>query len=321
MNMPSSSDDCIRQLEIMLTNISSGHKVRSDLELSDEQIVLLNQCPIDDVIRLLERLRRSSDRYVQERAFIAFRCLEGLDQVRFLASNLRTGPDKWWRSVYCTELAAYRDPRAIGALCEALATDEDGDVRFSAARGLQKVGDASALPVLDHTVWHDTGANWEGWTVAGAAWKAAEWIRGEPGAHRPVEVWMAERPPMPLREVVASLDTLGHHLTIYGSGQEVWSADSLMFLVPPTEYRDRLYFDYHLTYFLEVARAIEMLRTWSDERAGQIPTVGEACELLLEFNREREAQALASRVLSETRLRELPQDTTLEPADLDDLPF
>jgi hypothetical protein len=223
--------------------------------------------------------------------------------------------------LYCTELAAYRDPRAIAALSEVLATDEDGDVRFSAARGLQKVGGASALPALDRAVSHDTGTNWEGWTVAGAAWKAVERIRGEPGAHRPVEVWMTAQPPMPLREVVASLDTLGHHLTIYWSGEEVWNADSLMFLVPPTEYRDRLYVDYHLTYFLEVARAIEMLRNWSDERAGQIPTVDEACELLLEFDREREAQDLASRTQSEARFRELSQETAFEPADLDDLPF
>jgi hypothetical protein len=115
-----------------------------------------------------------------------------------------------------------------------------------------KIGDASALPALDHAVWHDTGVDYEGRTVAGVAWKAAQRIRtadpfrNEPGTRRLIEEWIAEQQPLPLREIVTNLDRLANHLDIHGRRHEAWSADSVMFLVPPTEYGSELYDGYQL---------------------------------------------------------------------------
>jgi hypothetical protein len=229
--------------------------------------------------------------------------------------------------VYCDGLAAFQDQRASLALCDALASDEDGDVRFSAAWGLLKIGDASALPALDHAVRHDTGVDYEGRTVAGVAWKAAQRIRGESGARRPIGEWMAKQRPMPLHEVVASLDKLANHLDIYGKRHEVWNADSLMLPVPPTEYGQELYDEYQLRCLHSVALTKQLLKDWSDERAGRIPTVEEACDLLLDYDRKREAESRADLERSEARLRELARERKglderpVDPADLDDLPF
>jgi hypothetical protein len=70
-----------------------------------------------------------------------------------------------------------------------------------------------------------------------------------------------------------------------------------------------------------------LVESWSDERRGQIPTTDVACELLLEYDRERQAEDLASRKRSEERLQELArerggaEEKPFDPAELDDLPF
>lgn len=322
MERPSSSERCLVELELMVTQ--SSHTSRPP----ETVLSLMNRCPIDQVVPLLERLRLSSDSQTQERAFECLMNLAGFDQVEFLISTLSTEPDANWRAVYCDRLTEFRDPRSIRALCDALASDEDGEVRFAAASGLKRIGDASALPTLDHAVWHDIGTDWEGRIIAVLAWKVAQQLRGEPGTRRPIEEWMAEQRPTPLREIVANLNTLANHLAIEGKRGEIWNADSLMILVPPTEYGHELYQDYQLRYLDFVALAKQLLKGWSDQRAGRIPTLDEACGVLLEYDREREAESRADLERSEARLRELAreregrEDRAVDhPDELDDLPF
>lgn len=318
----SPSESCLGELELMVTQ--SSHTSRP----SETVLSLMNRCPIDQVVPLLERLRLSSDASTRERAFQCLMNLAGFDQVGFLISTLSTEPDANWRAVYCDRLAEFRDSRAIRALCDALVSDEDGEVRFAAASGLKQVGDASALPALDHAVWHDIGTDWEGRIIAVLAWKVAQQLRGEPDARRPIDEWMAEQRPTPLREIVANLNMLANHLAIEGRHGEIWNADSLMILVPPTEYGHELYQDYQLRYLNFVALAKQLLKGWSDERAGQIPTVDEACDMLLEYDRTREAESRADLERSEARLRELAREREARkdgpldaPEELEDLPF
>jgi hypothetical protein len=322
MERPSSSESCVEELELMLTQ--GGETTQP----SESLLSHIHRCPIDQGVPLLERLLwHSTDSWTQERAFQCLMNLDGFDQVRFLSSNLSAEPDNGRRTMYCLRLAAFQDPRAIRALCTALVSDEDGDVRFAAAAGLRRIGDESALPVLDHAAWHDTGTDWEGRIIAELAWKAAQRIRGEPGARRPISEWMADQRPTPLREIVANLNTLANYLDVFGKREETWNADSVMVLVPPTEYWGQLDDEYHLRYLHSVALTKQLLKIWTDERAGQIPTVDEACELLLEYDRKRQAQSRADFERSEARLRDLArereglEDKPFDPAELDDLPF
>jgi hypothetical protein len=108
-------------------------------------------------------------RYLRSRCFHAFLRLRGFDHIGFLTNFLATSQEAYWRISCCRQLSAFRDPRAVQALCAALLSDEDPDVRFAAAEALGEVGDATALEALERAAQRDTRENFESRPIAEVA--------------------------------------------------------------------------------------------------------------------------------------------------------
>lgn len=89
-------------------------------------------------------------------------------------------PDQSLRWHVCGLLHDFGDERAVPNLAKVLLEDPEPKVRIVAAWALEKHGDLRALPALHHAADTDTGADWEGRTVADAARGAIERITTPP---------------------------------------------------------------------------------------------------------------------------------------------
>ncbi|BDP42972.1 hypothetical protein DAETH_29410 [Deinococcus aetherius] len=109
------------------------------------------------------------------RAFRAILNLKSRDPIAFLEEVLSLD-DSGWRWVAVKELSERPGVRATQLLIRVLIHDQDSDVRFTAAESLKLIGDESALPALRHAEQHDSGCDYEGFSVAWAAQEAIQAI-------------------------------------------------------------------------------------------------------------------------------------------------
>lgn len=274
--------------------------------LTDEMVAAMHECPYDDVLALLLRIadpanRREyvsgdentgyfEDAHFKDRAFDALLRLDGFDAFAFLCARLETDPSPDWRCVYVRDLSQLRDERVVPELCRILATDHDADVRYVAAQRLGEIGDASALDALDQAAAHDLGGDYEGRPVACGAWVAAQRLRNEPGKCRPVQEWIGDAPQLPLRDLVAGLDSLGNHLLIFIGQDETPTVSSLVTLCPPTDDWDTLHNDYQLSYFAQLVDVKVFLNRWHAVRGRRDATPEEACTALVRHVRRQHAR-------------------------------
>ena len=85
-------------------------------------------------------------------------------------------PDQSLRWHVCGLLHDFGDKTVVPYLTNVLLEDPEPGVRIVAAWALEKHGNLSALPALQHAAENDKGADWEGRTVADAARQAIERI-------------------------------------------------------------------------------------------------------------------------------------------------
>ena len=148
-----------------------------DARVSEDEVVLLNSLPTEEIIPILQRVfYQEHDDVVKSRAFDAIVSIQAFDKVQFLL-NLLNLSSPGWRAAYCEELSRFHDARAIAQFCEILEDDPDPDLRYVAAESLAKVGDSAATKVLKYAQKHDKGKDYEGFRVADMASQALQQIR------------------------------------------------------------------------------------------------------------------------------------------------
>jgi HEAT repeat protein len=153
------------------------YKKSSVMDLSKQEIDLLNSFPVDKVVPTLREIFEKEDNAtVRGRAFYAILTIQGFDRVQFLL-DLFEGSSTDWQIAYCRELSRFHDSLAIAKLCNILLEDADPDMRYVAAESLAEIGDSTAIAALEHAQEHDTGTDYEGFPIADIAGEALQKIR------------------------------------------------------------------------------------------------------------------------------------------------
>jgi HEAT repeat protein len=153
------------------------YKESLDVELLESEVALLNSFPAESVIPILQSIfYREHDDVIKSRAFDAITSVQAFDRVQFLLDLLNLS-SYGWRAVYCEELSHFHDVRAIAQLCEILLDDPDPNIRYTAAKSLAEIGDATAIEALEYAQKHDKGKDFEGFPVADMARQALQQIR------------------------------------------------------------------------------------------------------------------------------------------------
>lgn len=150
-----------RQVQILVN--AAVEKLPPDI--SESTSFLLNSLPTQQVaIALLGIWDNAKDEVVRSRAFDGLMKLRNFDTVACLI-NLYERATLTWQAVCTEQLGTQHDIRAAEKLCEIALTHSDADIRFGAVESLGKVGDASAIPVLQSIADNDRGTDYEGFTI------------------------------------------------------------------------------------------------------------------------------------------------------------
>jgi hypothetical protein len=148
-----------------------------DSALSYEDRKLLNSVGPDRIVAALKTIFHRETRYAvsKRRAFRAALAIPSLDTVGFLIDIFNRAPVDW-KTAICDELACFHDLRAVRMLCSVLLTASNPNVRYAAAEALAINGDETAIEALTYTEQHDTGKDFEGFSVADAAREALQQV-------------------------------------------------------------------------------------------------------------------------------------------------
>ncbi|MBZ9751737.1 HEAT repeat domain-containing protein [Deinococcus sp. HMF7604] len=120
--------------------------------------------------------QQREDQWLAGQAFSLLAHLPHPGGLTFLAEVL-TSQSEEWRCAVCDKLRELPGEASSALLTRVLLSDEDPDVRWSAADALATVGTENALPVLLHVSVHDRGQDYEGFLVADAAHRAFQAVR------------------------------------------------------------------------------------------------------------------------------------------------
>ncbi|ULH18267.1 HEAT repeat domain-containing protein (plasmid) [Deinococcus sp. KNUC1210] len=162
---------------------------RSDLEFPDlellerefnqrwgDSLCFINSFDDNEIFPFLHDIfLNSDDPWSSGQALEAMVQLPHHDTLGLLADLLHHAQPEW-RWVACSRLAERRGPEVTRLLCDTLLQDPDPDVRFNAAEALKTAGDETALPALEDAERYDSGTDYEGWPIAGAARAAIDAI-------------------------------------------------------------------------------------------------------------------------------------------------
>jgi HEAT repeat protein len=161
------------------TRITVLHIVndRLSINLSEIDIDILNhKLPADEVVSILiEVFNNESDDTIKSRAFDAILSIIEFDRIGFLIDLFSVSPFGW-QAACCRELSRFHDNRAITKLCDILLKEPNADLRYLAAEGLARIGDAAAIEPLRYAQNNDIGQDYEGFRVSDMASQALQQV-------------------------------------------------------------------------------------------------------------------------------------------------
>ncbi len=148
------------------------------VEITEGEAALFNSFPISEVVPALKHLIiEETDSTITARAFDAVMKLTKFDTVEFLISLFEeTSLRK--RFVCCSYLGNFPDDRAVQKLLDILNRENNVDLRYCAIESLAKIGDQTAIPVLEQIKNGDSSKDYEGFSISEIAQKALAEIKG-----------------------------------------------------------------------------------------------------------------------------------------------
>jgi HEAT repeat protein len=106
-------------------------------EITNSAAEALNSYEIENIFPPLQNiLGTSNDIFERSRAFDGIMKLEKLDTVEFLLGLFESSKQQWGQACI-NRLAQFQDQRSIEKLCEILQTEDNADLRYIAAEGLE----------------------------------------------------------------------------------------------------------------------------------------------------------------------------------------